>query len=52
MDVKELAADMRPAGGLANSVAGEQFVEAGTTVGVDRAAEVVQVLLLSIGAEV
>ena len=45
MDVEEFAADMRPAGRLGDPVAGEQLVEAGITVGVDRAAEVVRVLL-------
>ncbi len=45
MDVEELAADMRPAGRLGDPVAGEQLIEAGITVGVDDAAEVLQMLL-------
>ena len=53
MDVEEFAADMGPAGGLGDPVAGEQLVEPGIAVGVDDAAEVFEmrprVLALAVG---
>ena len=53
MDVEELASDVRPAGGLGDAVAGEQLLEASIAVGMDDAAEVLQmrlrVLALAVG---
>ena len=53
MDIEEFAPDMRPAGGLGDPVAGEQLVEPGIAVGMDDAAEVLQVgprvLALAVG---
>jgi hypothetical protein len=45
VDVKEFAAHMRPAAGLDNPTTGEQFIEPRVTVGVDDAAEVLQMRL-------
>ena len=53
MDIEEFAPHMRPAAGLDNPTAGEQFVEPGIAVGVDDAAEVLQMrprmLALAVG---
>ncbi len=53
MDVEELAPDMGPAGSLGDAVAGEQLIEPGIAIGVDYAAEVLQmgswVLAFAIG---
>ena len=43
MDIEEFAPHMRPAAGLDNPTASEQFVEPGVAVGVDHAAEALQV---------
>ena len=45
MDVKKFAPHMRPAAGLDDPAAGKQCVEPGVAVGVDDAAEVLQVRL-------
>jgi hypothetical protein len=45
VDVKEFAAHMRPAAGLDDPAAGEQLIEPGVAVGVDDAAEVLQMRL-------
>ena len=45
MDVKEFAAHMRPAAGLDDPAAGEQFIEPGIAVGMDDAAELLQMRL-------
>ena len=45
MDIKEFAPHMRPAAGLDNPSAGEQFVEPGIAVGVNDAAEILQMRL-------
>ena len=42
MDGKKFAAEMAPAGGLADPVAGKQSVEPGTAVGVNDPPEVLQ----------
>ena len=42
MDIKEFAPHMRPAAGLDDPTADEQFVEPGITVGMDDATEVPQ----------
>ena len=42
MHVEELAPDVGPAGGLDDAVPGEQLVEPGIAVGMDRAAERLQ----------
>ena len=42
MDIEEFAPHMRPAAGLDNPSAGEQFVEPGIAVDVNDAAEVLQ----------
>ena len=53
MNIEEFAPHMRPAGGLDDPSASEQFVEPGIAVGVDNAAEVLQVglrvLALAVG---
>ena len=45
MNIKEFAPHMRPATGLDNSAAGEQFIEPGIAVGMDDAAELLQMRL-------
>ena len=45
MNIKEFAPHMRPAAGLDDPTAGEQFIEPGIAVGVDDAAEVLQMRL-------
>ena len=42
MDIEEFAPDMGPTGGFGDPVAGEQLVEPGIAVGMDDAAEVLQ----------
>jgi hypothetical protein len=44
MHVEELSSYMRPTGRLGDAVAGEQFVEPGIPVGMDDAAEFLQVI--------
>ena len=43
MHLEEFAPHMRPAGGLDDAVAGEQLVEPGVAIGIDGAAERLQV---------
>ena len=43
--IEEVAPDVGPTGGLEDAIAGEQLVEAGIPVGMDRAAELFQVSL-------
>ena len=43
MHVEELAPDVHPAGGLDDTVSGKQLVKAGIAVGMDDAAELLQV---------
>jgi hypothetical protein len=45
VDIKEFAPHMRPAGGLDNPIAGEQLIEPGVAIGVNDAAEVLQMRL-------
>jgi hypothetical protein len=45
VDIKEFAPHMRPAAGLDNPTAGEEFIEPGITVGVNDAAKVLQMRL-------
>jgi hypothetical protein len=45
MDIKEFAPHMRPATGLGNPTAGEQFVEPSIAVSMDDAPEVLQMRL-------
>src|SRR5207237_5712275 len=45
VDIKEFASHMRPAAGLDNPTADEQFIEPGITVGVNDAAELLQMRL-------
>jgi hypothetical protein len=45
VNVTEFAPDMRPAAGFDNPAAGKQFVEPGIAVGVDDAAELLQMRL-------
>jgi hypothetical protein len=45
VDIEEFAPDMRPAAGFDNPTAEEQFIEPGIAVGVNDAAEVLQMRL-------
>ena len=55
MDIEEFAPHMRPAAGLDNPSAGEQFIEPGVAIGVNDAAEVLQMplrmLAFAVGGE-
>jgi hypothetical protein len=42
VDIKEFAPHVRPAGGLDNPIADEQLIEPSVAIGVDDAAEVLQ----------
>ena len=45
MDIKEFAPHVRPAGGLDNAIAEEQLIEPSVAIGVNDAAEVLQMRL-------